>query len=79
MILSVRSKRFKKGADNMKNYYVVVKYPTHVDLLTLINGKKQALIFDSTATEKIALKAIKRHFTKIGNPIFYKYDLDEQF
>ncbi len=63
----------------MKNYYVVVKYPTHVDLLTLINGKKQALIFDSTASEKIALKAIKRHFAKIGKPIFYKYDLDEQF
>lgn len=63
----------------MKNYYVVVKYPTHVDLLTLINGNKQALIFDSTAAEKIALKAIKRHFAKIGNPIFYKYDLDEQF
>ncbi len=36
----------------MKNYYVVVKYPTHVDLLTLINGKKQALIFDSTAPKR---------------------------
>lgn len=63
----------------MKNYYVVVTYPTHVELLTLINGKKQVLIFNSTTAEKIALKAIKKHFTKIGKPIFYKYDLDEQF
>lgn len=63
----------------MKNYYTVVTYPTHVELLTLINGKKNVTIFHGTKNEKIALKAIKRHFTKIGKPIFYKYDLDEQF
>ena len=63
----------------MKNYYLVVTYPTHIEFLMLINGKKNVTIFHGTENEKIALKAIKRHFAKIGKPIFYKYDLDEQF